>query len=740
MSSIKHLSVSGLKDLNKVFDLAPLTWVFGPNKSNKTSLIDAIKVAILGYYPAPMVPKTNDGTFKLASAPVMSIALRFSDNRTISRTYSSPDWVKVKSEQTPKDYVPDPRLALCLDHSLYFSKSEAERVQQIFNLSEGKGDVGRVPAIMARLKLLRATDHDQVAERVLGALLIGGMPQYAKGGPVQTWLADVLEWAKETYKSTNAQMKAFDATNQTLSEANAIDALANTQSLDELKVRQAELKEKHDRMISAWSQSRTRAQHIIELVTRKDKLAERILAARAVAPTKEQIEELDTQIRGAKNEADSYEEQAIMARARAAQIMANTLPYEENLKKLHEIIKENTGLITYTERQISLTNSNPLTSAKKQSLTGEKARIEGILSSIAEERGAIKAKLDRINSMSECEVCHNVDPDWKSSAIDFYNHQIETIDERMAANKAVLKSVSDGLIAEMENLGRQREKEILALENVCSDLRTKNAEAVPAVEQLKAKIAEIKDLAEKELAEEKRLTKESKAASARWDNLRQKSDELDTEAGRLLTVEDQMKEFPEIPPMPSVDAPDGLQQVKLDLFEVESMITTYESQQAERKRIDQIMTTGKEYRAKLELVKLIGETVKDEQAKIVAGAFGPVLSLANRLVLGILPTPLVYHEGQVGRMHEKTGRFVSVATFSGSEQRMTFTAITAALAQQASDRIAIIDEIGTFDSKSQDILLENVRGVLASKDLDQVIIVGTQIPELVTADVWVIST
>jgi hypothetical protein len=160
---------------------------------------------------------------------------------------------------------------------------------------------------------------------------------------------------------------------------------------------------------------------------------------------------------------------------------------------------------------------------------------------------------------------------------------------------------------------------------------------------------------------------------------------------------------------------------------VQAKISELEGQEAERKRIAQVREIALESRAALELSKLMADAVRDEQAKIVEEAFGPVLEVANKLVDGIMLSPIAYFEGRVGR-YLPNGKFIPVSTFSGSELRLTQTAITAGLARQAKHKIAIIDETGTLDDKSLDQLTANAEKVVESALLDQVIMLGVVTP------------
>ena len=115
------------------------------------------------------------------------------------------------------------------------------------------------------------------------------------------------------------------------------------------------------------------------------------------------------------------------------------------------------------------------------------------------------------------------------------------------------------------------------------------------------------------------------------------------------------------------------------------------------------------------------EFVDELQAEAVAAAFGPMLALANRIAGPVLNGVLEYRNGEIGRM--KGRNWISHATFSGSEQAVTFAALTVALAALTKSplRIAIVDEMDRLTSANKVALIECVKLAIAQGIIDQCI-------------------
>lgn len=125
-----------------------------------------------------------------------------------------------------------------------------------------------------------------------------------------------------------------------------------------------------------------------------------------------------------------------------------------------------------------------------------------------------------------------------------------------------------------------------------------------------------------------------------------------------------------------------------------------------------IKTAAVFYKAALKLAESI-------QAEIVESVFVKLLETANKLCGTFLLSPLVYHDGEIGRMSGK--QFISVATFSGTETAAVFAALSLALAAGSGQGIVIIDELGRMDSDHKSKFMGKVSELIDDGTITQFI-------------------
>jgi DNA repair exonuclease SbcCD ATPase subunit len=154
----------------------------------------------------------------------------------------------------------------------------------------------------------------------------------------------------------------------------------------------------------------------------------------------------------------------------------------------------------------------------------------------------------------------------------------------------------------------------------------------------------------------------------------------------------------------------------------------YERYLQDVKRAAQAAIEHNQAKARLAVAKKILAVLQDVKTVIVDGAFMELLRVANSIVGPVLPTPLAFFEGEVGRWSDHLGaspvKFIGHGTFSGTEQALTFVAIAAALAQQSPLRILIFDEMGRLDEERQNQVVILLEKALQKGFIDQFIVVG----------------
>ena len=622
MSHVSRVLVNGLKGLSKEFTLSPLTFIHGPNRSNKTTIIDAIQLALLGYHPS--LPKRPGDILDLASGEEMSVSLTFADGRGVTRSYLK---AKKSASVSPADYAPDLRLMPCLDFSLYFGKTDTERVQQVMNLSQGLGADDRIPQILAGFKKIKVKDHQERDEKAL-LDLIAQMPVHKSGTPVQLWLSELLDWAKEKAKAETARAKQFESSRTVVTEANSIDAMSNVQTLD--------------------------------------KLVQDIAEARRVEG--EEMVKNDRRLQ----ETKLYEQQHITRRRLETQITTapRMVASAELQKEVDELFAQNKTL--ETEREATV-----VTGKGHSAISTAEASAITLLTRRAD---SFQKKIDEIDQLTCCPTCRASNDGWKIAVKTEYVTEVTKARQEIEARTKVMddaKAAADALRPRFNGVKAAIEKNTARLQQ----LQKMIADSNDAEGKLRVWIVQLEEMGDKYKVEPAAPAPESTT--------------LVTARARVTYLADQIR--------------------------------VLESQEAERKRITQIAEVALEARSTMEVSKLMVAHIRDQQSKLVEESFGPVLEVANKLVAGIIPSPIAYYEGRVGR-YLPDGKFIPVQTFSGSEIKLTQVAITAGLARQAGDKIAIFDEMGVFDEDSRTKLIQNAIDVLEAGLIDQVIMLGVVPP------------
>jgi hypothetical protein len=118
----------------------------------------------------------------------------------------------------------------------------------------------------------------------------------------------------------------------------------------------------------------------------------------------------------------------------------------------------------------------------------------------------------------------------------------------------------------------------------------------------------------------------------------------------------------------------------------------------------------------VELYKLAVKEVVAFQERLVGKAFNTLLEKARLFTDGILLSPLVYRDGELGRMEGE--RFVSWEVFSGCEEALALSGLSVALAQHAPCKVVIIDELGRMTGENKRKLLARMVELVSAGQID----------------------
>ena len=117
-----------------------------------------------------------------------------------------------------------------------------------------------------------------------------------------------------------------------------------------------------------------------------------------------------------------------------------------------------------------------------------------------------------------------------------------------------------------------------------------------------------------------------------------------------------------------------------------------------------------------EVAKAAGAALREVKAEIVEKALQPLLASANSIFHEILPTPIAYHDGEIGTY--RGSLWVSHHTLSGLEKALTYGAIQAALAEQSPIRLMLFDELARIDNVQIDRFFDCVARAVVDGRID----------------------
>jgi hypothetical protein len=219
---LKQITYENLKGRSETVELGSANLIFGPNFAGKTTIIDAIKLLLLGYHPS--LDKTARGTFELSSGEELRVSglMRGALRMPLSATHTTSDaigdheigrvWKRRDGKITRQDFVPMdwPEIpAVLLDANAYFGASDRGKTELLFSAAQIEGAI-TVPQINKRL------------------LEYGLMLSQPEGQTVQQWIESSLVTVERFRSDAAASVRRMRGTVQGLSELRLKDSEPST--------------------------------------------------------------------------------------------------------------------------------------------------------------------------------------------------------------------------------------------------------------------------------------------------------------------------------------------------------------------------------------------------------------------------------------------------------------------------------------------------------------------------------
>lgn len=215
------ITLENFKGFSGTYNLAPIALFVGPNFAGKSTVIDAVRLLVLGYLPE--LGKTNAATFALASGRELSVIGTFDNGATVARRWF------VKNDTIKSAFVLPPFMeeqgsanafAVMMDPQTYFGLSENERVSYIFTMIPGMAEAVTVDALTTQLQEMLATKGDELAADAIANFMAEvrvHLERLARGGVTTNALVEaLLEFVKQATSNAKAKAGVMEKTAQGL--------------------------------------------------------------------------------------------------------------------------------------------------------------------------------------------------------------------------------------------------------------------------------------------------------------------------------------------------------------------------------------------------------------------------------------------------------------------------------------------------------------------------------------------
>ena len=231
---MKAISIHGMNIKGSSFTkpLLPITIITGPIGSGKTTIADAMRLALLGYVPSLGKRASDTGTLcgsdEQRVATEMRVTLELSapgKRSSIERSWSLQrgSW-KAESDSNGVgiDFAPP----VMLDINTYFGMTGAERLRYVFNQMDLTKHGLSPDHIKASIRGLRPETPTPEAEQAIDQLLLKAdeIAEADEEQSVQDWLAKFLDHIRELKSALDAELKRMTNAMQAGTQVAANDA------------------------------------------------------------------------------------------------------------------------------------------------------------------------------------------------------------------------------------------------------------------------------------------------------------------------------------------------------------------------------------------------------------------------------------------------------------------------------------------------------------------------------------
>jgi hypothetical protein len=676
---IKSIAYSNLKGRSGSHDLAPFTIISGRNRAGKSAVTTAITLACLGYVPA--LGKVNKATFRLSSGGTMEAAAKFSDGRSVTRTWKQ-SGKTINASASTEDV---PEFGPILNPAEFIAAKPADRIAILSKLSPAGDD----PAVQAMRLAIghRGPGDGNPFEMAEAAADLHETKSKEAAAAARQWkqtmagLVELINASGIPAKPTNTATAGLEAALR--------EEAAATKERDALE----------EKAEAAWSASdeleaigEVQEGDLSQLKAAYDTAAaDTAAASAAVGDAREQLAAANATI----------------------QALGRSVRTEKSLGEIEEEIAK----IKAGGDQFAAYTAAAKEAQRLRLIVDNLERAE---EGAAKDRDELIKSRDLIEGMESCPTCKACAPGWKDVARESYRQLIEDLAAReldAVAKKGPMAAALESAAAEMTRL----EEFTKAFEKLPAlYTAAENLYAMEAKKKEAAKLAEVLATSEQWHAETVSLRTAAKKAydtAAENNGNAARLKELRTIAAACPTQEARTA------------AATRLENATAAVTAARSAIA---EEQRANKDFEEAMQREKD-RAAAEKNLAEAEEEQDRQTAkakeirekmkaAMKSLFGPVLKYAgplSRAVMGGQELTL-NADGEIGVQSDLS--FIPFEVLSGTEQLIATSAIQAGLSA-AVGGVVIVDEFSRVDAENKRILANALQEMQKAGTLAQVIIV-----------------
>jgi tetratricopeptide (TPR) repeat protein len=395
---IRTIEAAGLKGRKFQHDLAPATVFTGPSFSGKTAVLDAVKVALLGYHPK--LGKRTSDTLKLADGGGIGVKLTFDNGQVLDRLFSVGRGDKAFASNQQGPFM-EPAM---LDINEYFALSGPARCAYVLahmplpSLDGADPDAAVVRAIQSiTVENADAEDVEAAVKEAVAAAREIGEARVQEDATIGEWLERLIEEMQAKRKESDVAMKQFAGLSQGTTQLKAESPAVPARSVE------GELK---------------------KAVERRDSLKVELQTLQAALATNKRH---DDRIAWLTNELSLAQD------------------YTEAIKELQDVIAD-------LEKQVASKPEDPMTAYRKMMELQEQLGIK------ASEQGQLRAALDKLNrkhsenmQLDCCPFCKSKRKGWQEELVEEHKRQV-------AENEA-LQLESEGEVVKLKSAKEQAERD-----------------------------------------------------------------------------------------------------------------------------------------------------------------------------------------------------------------------------------------------------------------------------------------